>query len=284
MAPQTFAKVDLTPKRYHGYAVLLFILGTLFPPLAVAARFGIGKDFWLNVILTICGYIPGHVHNFYIQNVRNNKNHRRTPKWIQKYGLVNTHEIKRKERRSQWAGRYSERLPHSALDEQPYEEGQDARSNADVSLENGDARRRNENGDYWSPQEEHFYGESNKSSPSVRSEGSGRWHYPANFEDAIEEPSRKKSSRRKKDKKDRWARTEDAYSMNDAPTMSRRKKSKKHHGTTEADTYSTRSDSTGGNEFPEDAEGGLYGETRHVPEQEAVIRRQNEDDIFTHEF
>lgn len=78
MSPQNFTKVDLTPKRYHGYAVLLFIFGTLFPPLgtsiltlprdcraelappaAVAARFGIGGDFWLNLILTICGYIPG---------------------------------------------------------------------------------------------------------------------------------------------------------------------------------------------------------------------------------
>ena len=33
MAPQTFTKVDLTPRRHHGYAVLLFIFGTLFPPL-----------------------------------------------------------------------------------------------------------------------------------------------------------------------------------------------------------------------------------------------------------
>ena len=29
------------------------------PSAAVAARFGIGKDFWLNLLLTICGYIPG---------------------------------------------------------------------------------------------------------------------------------------------------------------------------------------------------------------------------------
>ena len=33
MTPQQFTKVDLTPKRHHGYAVLLFIMGTLFPPL-----------------------------------------------------------------------------------------------------------------------------------------------------------------------------------------------------------------------------------------------------------
>lgn len=219
-----------------------------------------------------------------MQNVRNNKNHARTPKWIQKYGLVNTSEIKRKERRSQWAGRYNERLPHSALEEQQLEEGEEGQSSIDVSLENGDARRRNAAGEYWTPGDEHFYGESNKSSPSVRSDGSGRWHYPANFDDTVEEPSRKKSSRRKKDKKDRWARTEDAYSMTDAPTMSRKKKSKKRHGTMEADRASHQSDSTGGNDFPEDAEGGLYGETRHVPEQEEEIRRNNESNIFTHEF
>jgi len=26
-------KADLKPRKYHGYAVLLFIMGTLFPPL-----------------------------------------------------------------------------------------------------------------------------------------------------------------------------------------------------------------------------------------------------------
>ncbi|KAG1884601.1 hypothetical protein F4604DRAFT_182381 [Suillus subluteus] len=102
----------------------LGVLGTLFPPLAVAARFGIGKDFWLNLLLTICEYISGHVHNFYIQNVRNNKNHRRTPKWIERYGLVDTSTIRRHEQRSQWAGRYNDRNPNSTLDDQPLEEGQ----------------------------------------------------------------------------------------------------------------------------------------------------------------
>lgn len=40
-------------------------LWLLFQPIAdthsaaVAARFGIGKDFFVNVILTLCGYIPG---------------------------------------------------------------------------------------------------------------------------------------------------------------------------------------------------------------------------------
>ena len=26
-------KIELKPKRHHGYTVLLFIMGTLFPPL-----------------------------------------------------------------------------------------------------------------------------------------------------------------------------------------------------------------------------------------------------------
>ena len=31
------------------------------PPLAVFIRFGIGTDFFINVLLTVAGYIPGHV-------------------------------------------------------------------------------------------------------------------------------------------------------------------------------------------------------------------------------
>jgi len=57
--------------------------GWLLPPLAILVRFGVGSvanllssfpqliwnsvyrfDFFLNILLTICGYIPGHGHNF----------------------------------------------------------------------------------------------------------------------------------------------------------------------------------------------------------------------------
>lgn len=50
-----------SPKKHHGFTLLIMILGFLLPPLAVAARFGIGKDFFINVVLTLCGYFPGHV-------------------------------------------------------------------------------------------------------------------------------------------------------------------------------------------------------------------------------
>ncbi|KAJ7774607.1 hypothetical protein DFH07DRAFT_800181 [Mycena maculata] len=263
-------KIGFRPKRRHGYAVLLFILGTLFPPLAVAARFGIGSDFWLNLLLTICGYIPGHAHNFYIQNIRNNKNHARTPKWAQRYGLVDTSKIQRNERKSQWSSRYNDRLPRSTLEGAPYAEGQgDQGSSIDVSMEgHAPAARTNANGELWNPEEEQYYGADNNNSSS----SGGRWHYPANFDDAAA-PSSKSTKKKKKDgKKDRWARTEDAYSISEE--QSQRKKSKKKKSKTSL--YSENSTT----EFPEAAEGGLYGERQTAePERSATT-----DDVFNHEF
>ena len=115
----------------------------------------------------------------------------------------------------------------------------------------------------------------------------GRWRYPANFDDA--EPARKKSLRKgKKDKKDRWARTEDAYAAQEEGSV-RRKKSKKRRSAAaavDADTYSQRSGST--TEFPEDAEGGLYGDRRPTAgrgdTEGDAPRRTNDDDIFNHEL
>jgi len=223
-------KFKLKPKRYHGYSVLLFILGTLFPPLAVAARFGIGKDFWINLVLTICGYFPGHGHNFYIQNIRNNKNRARTPKWAARYGLVDTTTMDRKKKRSDWAKRYNERTPGSALDAQDYEEGQVPDQIVAPEREPHDARSSGPG--LWQENEEQYYNAGNSRRPtsdsvaSLHSENSGgRWSYPANFDDAVVEGS----SRRKKksSKKDRWARTEEVYSMPDDSSVPRRKKKKK---------------------------------------------------------
>jgi len=269
-------KVDTTPRRYHGYAVLLFIMGTLFPPLAVAARFGMGKDFWLNLLLTIAGYIPGHVHNFYIQNIRNNKNHTRTPKWVQKYGLVDTSEIRRKARKSQWANRYNDRLPQSALEGQAYEEGQEGGSSVDLSVEGGSGgkNRRQNGGDLWRPEDENYYNAERAS----QNTSSGRWRYPANFNDAEPVPSPPKKSKKKK--KDRWERTQDAYSMS-AEGDSRKKKKKKRRSVDAESSIATNESG----EFPEDPEGGLYGDApvRASKSQPPQADRRDET-VFNHEF
>ncbi|KAJ3936835.1 MAG: hypothetical protein NXY57DRAFT_81367 [Lentinula lateritia] len=270
-------KIDLKPKRRHGFSVLLFILGTLLPPLAVAARFGIGTDFFINTLLTICGYIPGHAHNFYIQNIRNNKNHARTPKWAQRYGLVDTSEIRRKERKSQWANRYQDRLPHSTLEGQALEEGQEGGSSMSLSSDDHSSRPQQQNGALWGPEDERYY------SANASSSSGGRWRYPANFDDAVLPSSGSKRGKKKKEKKDRWARTEDAYSISEQQSRKRVKKKKSRSSV--APSVISADDSTAG--YPEDPEGGLYGNTQAIEEPRSTEtngQRPTNDDIFSHEF
>ena len=42
--------------------VLMVILAILLPPLAVGLQVGLTMHFWLNVVLTILGYLPWQVH------------------------------------------------------------------------------------------------------------------------------------------------------------------------------------------------------------------------------
>lgn len=47
-------------------SILTIILNIFLPPLSVALNKGIGKDFIINVILTLLGGIPGMIHAFYV--------------------------------------------------------------------------------------------------------------------------------------------------------------------------------------------------------------------------
>lgn len=42
------------------------LLAILFPPLGVFLQVGLGGQFWLNVLLTLLGYIPGIIHALYV--------------------------------------------------------------------------------------------------------------------------------------------------------------------------------------------------------------------------
>lgn len=46
--------------------VLRIILAILLPPVGVFLQVGIGPHFWLNILLTLLGYIPGIVHAVWI--------------------------------------------------------------------------------------------------------------------------------------------------------------------------------------------------------------------------
>jgi len=42
------------------------ILSIIVPPVGVFFKVGFGMHFWLNIVLTILGYIPGLVHAIWI--------------------------------------------------------------------------------------------------------------------------------------------------------------------------------------------------------------------------
>lgn len=50
--------------------ILRIIIAILLPPLGVFLQVGIGKQFWLNILLTLLGYIPGIIHAVYIIGTR----------------------------------------------------------------------------------------------------------------------------------------------------------------------------------------------------------------------
>ena len=53
-------------ERVNNMDLLRILVAILLPPLGVFLQVGIGKHFWINILLTILGYIPGIVHAVYI--------------------------------------------------------------------------------------------------------------------------------------------------------------------------------------------------------------------------
>jgi hypothetical protein len=191
--------------------------------------------------------------------------------------LVDTSDIRRKERKSQWATRYNDRLPQSTLEGRPYEEGQEHGSSVDISSEGGhgaNRQQRGENGELWRPEDESYYGNKDEGSSG------GRWRYPANFDDAVMPSSSSKRIKKKKEKKDRWARTEDAHSVAEQQSTHRKKSKKKKSKTSIADESTYSRDE--GNGYPEDAEGGLYGD---APRRKSAEHQQPKSTTdLNHEF
>ena len=46
--------------------IIRILLSIVVPPLGVFLQVGLGKDFWINVLLTLLGYFPGLIHAIYI--------------------------------------------------------------------------------------------------------------------------------------------------------------------------------------------------------------------------
>lgn len=50
--------------------IIKIILAIILPPLGVFLEVGITGHFWLNILLTLLGYIPGLVHAVWIVAVK----------------------------------------------------------------------------------------------------------------------------------------------------------------------------------------------------------------------
>ncbi len=46
--------------------VLKFVLAFLLPPVAAAMQVGISTHFWLNIALTLLGWLPGAAHALWL--------------------------------------------------------------------------------------------------------------------------------------------------------------------------------------------------------------------------
>ncbi|WP_315854284.1 YqaE/Pmp3 family membrane protein [Stieleria maiorica] len=46
------------------------LIAFILPPVAVFMQFGIGKHFWINLVLTLLGFVPGMLHAVYIMAAR----------------------------------------------------------------------------------------------------------------------------------------------------------------------------------------------------------------------
>jgi uncharacterized membrane protein YqaE (UPF0057 family) len=46
--------------------ILRIVLAIILPPLGVFLQVGLTKHFWINVLLTILGYVPGLVHAVWV--------------------------------------------------------------------------------------------------------------------------------------------------------------------------------------------------------------------------
>lgn len=46
--------------------IIRIIFAIILPPVGVFLQVGIGTQFWINVLLTLLGYIPGVIHAIWV--------------------------------------------------------------------------------------------------------------------------------------------------------------------------------------------------------------------------
>jgi uncharacterized membrane protein YqaE (UPF0057 family) len=55
-----------TKDKENTMIILKVILAIIFPPVAAFLQVGLGMHFWLNILLTLLGYVPGLIHALWL--------------------------------------------------------------------------------------------------------------------------------------------------------------------------------------------------------------------------
>ena len=53
-------------RRRQQMDILRILISIILPPLGVFLKIGIGLHFWINILLTLLGYVPGIVHAIWV--------------------------------------------------------------------------------------------------------------------------------------------------------------------------------------------------------------------------
>jgi uncharacterized membrane protein YqaE (UPF0057 family) len=64
--PEQVGALWLTNGGVFSVDILRIVLAIILPPLGVFLQVGLTKHFWINVLLTILGYLPGLVHAVWV--------------------------------------------------------------------------------------------------------------------------------------------------------------------------------------------------------------------------
>lgn len=59
-------ETTVVKKDSTGADLIKILFAILLPPLGVFLEVGLTKHFWINILLTILGFVPGIVHAVYI--------------------------------------------------------------------------------------------------------------------------------------------------------------------------------------------------------------------------
>ena len=54
------------PAKVEKMDILRILVAIILPPVGVFMQVGLGLHFWLNILLTILGYVPGIIHAVWI--------------------------------------------------------------------------------------------------------------------------------------------------------------------------------------------------------------------------